>query len=345
MMRSHRKQAPFLPGIASGTFIKWRVSPLYAERCGPPPRPVMGGEWMTGKFATANVLTLLLLTIFFAMPASAQTGPDQTGSDQTGSAQTTSAQTTSADQAPAAAPTAPAPAAQQPAQAPSTPPASTAQTPQQPAGAEEPADEESTSRRKKRPHDYKNWNFNIGAGANVDSGSTKAFVRGGGVGGDFGVARNANKYLGLRADFIFADLPLRDSTLQLAQASGGASSYVWAITLDPIINVPVTKEFSAYVLFGGGFYHRAGNLKDDTTVPGSACSPFWTWWTGCSSLSIPLSGSFVHASQNEFGYDVGAGIARKMPSGVEVYAEYRLMHGSANGTTTDIRPITIGVRW
>jgi opacity protein-like surface antigen len=315
----------------------------------------MGGEWMTGKFAIANVLALLVLTIFFPMPASAQTGSDQTGftqtaSAQTGSAQTGSAQTgsapaTSADQTPAAAPTAPAPAAQQPAQAPSTPPASTAQPPQQPAGGQEPADEESTARRKKRVHDYKNWNFNLGAGANVDSGSTKAFVRGGGVVGEFGVARNANKYLGLRADFIFADLPLRDSTLQLAQASGGASSYVWAITLDPIINIPVTKVFSAYVLFGGGFYHRAGNLKDDTTVPGSACTPFWTWWTGCSSLSIPLNGSFVHASQNEFGYDVGAGIARKMPSGVEVYAEYRLMHGSANGTTTDIRPITIGVRW
>ena len=31
-----------------------------------------------------------------------------------------------------------------------------------------------------------------------------------------------------------------------------------------------------------------------------------------------------------------------MPSGVEIYAEYRLTHGSANGTTTDMRPITIG---
>ena len=38
--------------------------------------------------------------------------------------------------------------------------------------------------------------------------------------GTVGVARNANKYLGLRADFIYANLPLRDSTLQLAQATG-----------------------------------------------------------------------------------------------------------------------------
>ena len=277
-----------------------------------------------GKFATASALRLLVLislTSLFAIPGFAQTTP--------------------AGQTPAAAPSAPAPDAQQPAA-----PASTTQTPaaQQPASGQEPAQEVSPSPRKKRAHDYKNWNFNVGAGANVDSGSTKTFVRGGGVVGTIGVARNANKYLGLRADFIYADLPLRDSTLQLAQATG-ATSYVLAFTLDPIINVPVTKEFSGYVLFGPGFYHRAGSLNDDTAVPGSGCNPFWTWWGACSSLSIPLSGSFVNSSQNEFGYNVGAGVARKMPSGVEIYAEYRLVHGSANRTTTDIRPITIGVRW
>jgi opacity protein-like surface antigen len=163
-----------------------------------------------------------------------------------------------------------------------------------------------------------------------------------------GVARNADKYLGLRADFIFADLPLRASTLELAQATG-ASSYVLGLTLDPIINFPVTKEWSAYVLLGPGFYHRGGSLQGDTEVPGSACNGFWIWWGACSSFSVPLSGDFIHTNQNEFGYNLGAGVARKMPSGVEVYLEFRLEHGSAgntvNNVTTDFRPITLGVRW
>jgi opacity protein-like surface antigen len=299
----------------------------------------MGGEWMMGKFVTASALKLLLLislTSIFAIPGFSQTAP----TDQTPAA------------APAAAPAAPAPETQQDTQQPSAP-ASTAQAPaaqapaaQPPASGQETAEEESTSHRKKRAHDYKNWNFNVGAGANVDSGSTKTFVRGGGVLGTIGVARNASKYLGLRADFIYEDLPLRDSSLAIAQATG-ATSYVLAFTLGPIINIPVTKEFSGYVLFGPGFYHRGGSLNDDTAVPGSACNPFWTWWGACpgSSLGIPLSGSFVDSSQNEFGYNIGAGVARKMPSGVEIYAEYRLTHGSANHTTTDTRPITIGVRW
>jgi len=266
---------------------------------------------MIGKFATASALTLLALTVLWGAPGFAQTAP--------------------AGQTPAApAATTPVPQAQAPAQQPST--------------GQEPAEEESSSRRKARPHDYKNWSYNVGFGANVNSGTTKTFVRGGGLVGTAGVARNANKYLGLRADFIFANLPLRDSTLQTAQA-GSATSYVLGLTLDPVINVPVTSKYGGYVLFGPAFYHRAGSLSSDTTVPGSVCASFWVWWGTCSNSSLPLSGRFLDASQNQFGYNFGGGVTRKMPSGVEIYAEYRFAHGSHNGITTDFRPITIGVRW
>jgi hypothetical protein len=283
----------------------------------------MGGEWMMAKFAsvtaTASMLTLLVLTVLFLRAQGvAQTPP-------------------AGETPPAQTPAAPAPAAQQP-------PAPTP-TAQQPASGQEPADEVSTSRRKK-PHDYRNWTFNVGAGANIDSGDTKTWVRGGGFVGAAGVARNASKYLGLRADFMYADLPLRDSTQNLAQATG-ATSYAYAITLDPIINIPVTKSYSGYVLIGGSYIHRAGSLNGDTAAPGSACNAFWNWWGACqtSNFSIPVSGSFVNSSLNEYGYNVGGGVTRKMPSGVEIYGEVRLMHGSHNGITTDFRPITIGFRW
>ena len=265
-----------------------------------------------GKFASASmqILAGVVLIGVFAAQGFAQSEP--------------------AGQTPAAPAAAQAPAATPPAQKPDT--------------SQEPADEDSLSRRRRGPHDYKNWVFNAGAGANLDSGTTHTYVRGGGFVADAGVARNANKYLGLRADFIFANLPLRDSTQQLAQATG-ATSYAYSVTLDPIINIPVTKLYSGYVLFGPAFYHRAGSLKGDTKVPGSECNAFWTWWGACSGASIPLSGNFVDSSQNQFGYNVGAGVARKMPSGVELYGEIRFMHGTHNGITTDFRPITIGFRW
>jgi hypothetical protein len=291
----------------------------------------MGGERMMAKFAsvtaTASLLTLLVLTILWGAQGFAQATPPE--------------------QTPAAAPAAQAPDAQQPATPPpaAAPPATQAPAAQQPDTSQEPADEISSSRRKK-PHDYKNWNFNVGAGGNIDSGSTRTWVRGGGPVGAFGVARNANKYLGLRADAVFAYLPLRDSTEELAQATG-ARNYAYALTLNPIINLPVTKLYSGYFTFGGGFYHRAGSLSGSTAVPGSPCNEFWSWWGACinSNAFIPLSGNFVDSSLNQWGYDFAGGVARKMPSGVEIYAEYRLMHGTASNITTDFRPITIGLRW
>jgi hypothetical protein len=289
----------------------------------------MGGEWMMVKFArvtaTASRLTLLVLITLLGAQGFAQTAP----ADQTG-------------QTPATAPVAPAPAAQQPA----TPnPAASGQAAQQPDASQEPADQISAARRKK-VHDFKNWVFDVGGGANLVSGTTRDWVRGGGLVGTAGVARNANKYLGLRADFVFADLPLRDSTVDLAQATG-STDYAFSVTLDPIINVPITKEWGGYVLFGASFNHRAGNLSDSNTVPGSGCNGFWIWWGACqnSPTSIPLSGNFVNSSLNQFGYNLGGGITRKMPSGVEVFVEWRLVHATHNSITTDFRPITIGFRW
>jgi len=235
-----------------------------------------------------------------------------------------------ADQTSPPAPTAQQPAAQQPAA-------------QQPETGQEPT-EETAPRRRVRPRTYQPWVFNAGLGANLDSGTTKTFVRGGGYDATVGAARNANKYLGLRGDFLFADLPLRQSSLALAQAQS-ASSYLFSLTVGPVINIPVTKEWGGYILFGPGYFRRFGNLSGDTAIPGSSCNAFYKWWTGCPSVSIPLSGNFTHSSQNDFGEFVGAGITRKMPSGVELYVEYRLIHGSANETTTDVRPITLGVRW
>lgn len=267
---------------------------------------------MIGKFASASALLLGILTIFTAGQALAQTSAGEP------------------------APSATVPAGQ-------TPAAQSQST--KSSAADEPADEESTSRHRSRVHNYKNWTYDVGFGANIDSGTTKSFVRGGGGVGTVGVARNANKYLGLRADFIFANLPLRDSALQLAQATS-ATDYALAFTIDPVINIPVTSLWGGYVLFGPGYYHRSGSLHSDTTVPGSFCSPFWKWWGNCSTASsLSISNGFVDTSQNQLGYNFGGGITRKMPSGVEIYVEYRFVHGSGNNTTTDFRPITLGVRW
>jgi len=233
-------------------------------------------------------------------------------------------------------PSQPAPAQQPPAQQPSAQ-QSNPQTSGQEASTEE-------TRRRAKPKNYKNWTFNVGGGANLTSGTTQKFVRGGGGVGAAGVARNFSQYFGFRADFQFDNLPLKQSALGLAQAPG-SSSQVYSLMVDPIINVPVSKAWGGYIVFGPDFLHRSGKLDSSTALPGGGCNAFFSWWGNCFDNSLPLDGNFLHASQNEFGYNLGGGITRKIRGTMDFYAEARYVHGTHNSITTDFKPITIGVRW
>ena len=230
------------------------------------------------------------------------------------------------------------PAAQQPAQQ-SQPQAQPAEQ----SSSQEISEETRPSRRKK-PLNYKKWSFNVGGGANLPRGTTDKYVRGGGGVVDAGVARNYSKYFGLRLDFQFNNLPLRTSALELAQAPG-ANNHVFAVMLDPIINIPVTKNWGGFIVVGASYLHRSGKLDSSTAIPGSACNGFFTWWGKCYAGSLPIDGNFLHSSQNEFGVNFGGGITRKIRPNIDFFAEIRYLHGKSNNITTDTRPITVGIRW
>lgn len=219
---------------------------------------------------------------------------------------------------------------------------------QQPASqdssSQEASPEETTPGRRVKPRDYKNWSFNVGGGASMPNGTTNKFVRGGGGIIAAGVAKNYSRFFGFRLDVQWDNLPLRTSALQAAQAPS-ANDHAYLVTLDPIINLHVTKDWGGYLIFGPTYLHRSGKLESSTAIPGSACNPFFTWWGHCYNSSLPINGHFLNASQNEFGYNFGGGITRKIRPNIDFYAEFRYIHGSHNGLTTDFRPITAGIRW
>jgi len=169
-------------------------------------------------------------------------------------------------------------------------------------------------------------------------------VRGGGGIAAAGVARNYSKYFGLRGDVQFDNLPLRNSALHLAQASGG-NDHVYSVTADMIFSIPATKVWSGYIVAGPSYFHRTGKLDSSAARPGSACDPFWVWWGACYAGSLRLDGKFLTSTVNQFGENFGVGIARKITPKFEIYGEFRYLHGSHNGITTDLRPVTIGLRW
>jgi hypothetical protein len=271
---------------------------------------------MSRKFATVSGFRVVLTLIFATMLAGATTVHAQ----QT-------------------APQSPAPAQQPQAQRSGDQPSANQQS-----SSQEASPEEIPTRKPKAP-EYKNWVFNVGGGASLTNGNTKNYVRGGGGIAAAGFARNYSKYLGLRFDFQFDNLPLRTSALDLAQARSGTSQ-VYSFLFDPIINVPVTKAWSGYIVAGFGYYHRTGKLGSSTAIPGSACNGFFLWWGNCFNNSLPLNKNFISTSLNHYGENFGGGIARKVSPNIEIYGEFRYLHGKgAGGVTTDLSPITVGVRW
>ena len=187
----------------------------------------------------------------------------------------------------------------------------------------------------------------MGGGGSLTNGTTRTFVRGGGGVAAAGVARNYGRYFGLRADVQFDNLPLRNSALQLAQAPG-ANDHVYSVMVDPIFNIPATKNWSGYFLVGPSYLHRSGKLDSSGAVPGAGCNPFWEWWGACyggAPGSLRADGKFLKSSLNQYGENFGVGIAHKIRPNVEIYAEFRYLHGTRHGITTDLRPITVGVRW
>jgi hypothetical protein len=283
---------------------------------------------MIRKFAAvfgARVVAALL----FATMAAGAAAPAQSAPSQNGGAP---AQETTTQQDPAQ------PAAQQ------TQPAEPQSSSAQQSGQEETAPEETIPRHRVKPKEYRNWTYNAGLGASATNGTTKTFVRSGGYVIAAGVARNYSKYFGLRLDFQFDNLPLRNTALEQAQAPG-ATSHVYSLMAGPIINLPVTKVWTGYLVIGPGFFHRTGKLDSSGALPGYPCSPFFTWWGRCYSGSLPFNGNFLREVVNEPGLYFGGGLSRKVYSHYEIYADFRYVHGTHRGITTDFRPITLGLRW
>jgi hypothetical protein len=188
------------------------------------------------------------------------------------------------------------------------------------------------------------------------------------------VGRNFNKTFGVQAEFDWSNFGFQTATLnnllaiynQLNEENGfpdlpqlGGSSHVWSLTLDPMMNFYTSDTFGAYVIGGGGYYHKTANF----TIPsiGTECDIFGNCFQFQANQTIDKYTS------NAVGVNAGAGLTYKASrfSSVRFYVEGRYVYtfnsartfslGDVNGNNfnvfpqnsakTGFIPITFGVRF
>jgi hypothetical protein len=187
-----------------------------------------------------------------------------------------------------------------------------------------------------------------------------------------GVGRNFNKTFGVQADFNWANFGFQTATLNNlltiynSTCSGGCgltqlggTSHIWSFTIDPIMNFYNSDTTGAYVIGGGGFYHKTANF----TIPsiGQYCDPFYGCFTYQANQTIDKYTS------NAFGVNGGVGFTYKFSrfAGERFFVEARYVYtfnsrrnfsyGDANGNNfnvfpqnsakTGFIPITFGIRF
>lgn len=108
------------------------------------------------------------------------------------------------------------------------------------------------------------------------------------------------------------------------------------------------KALGAYILAGGGLYHRTLSLsRRITTGNNVTCEPTWLWWGfSCSSGLVTAGQTIIGASSTALGVNGGIGFTvRVSEAPYRVYVESRYHYAPTKPTNTQFIAVTVGIRY
>jgi hypothetical protein len=130
----------------------------------------------------------------------------------------------------------------------------------------------------------------------------------------------------------------------LVNAGGGdtGNSHINSITLVPVLDLLPHHTTSVYITGGGGWYHKSTN---------------WNVLVGYDFYGYPVYATALSFSSNQWGANGGLGISHRLggvygDGTMKLFVEARYLWinspalGQPNGLgTTEVIPVTFGVRW
>lgn len=195
--------------------------------------------------------------------------------------------------------------------------------------------------------DYHKATFNAGGGVGIPVGQTSDFVGTSGnvvVGGGY----NLKRHVAITGEFMWDGLPpsTKELSTLTAPRNAGASGNLYSLTANLLGRLPTHGKLGAYVIGGGGWYHRNWNIHVPSVAPGTVCGPSWNWFgVRCVSGLVPVNAVVASGSSDGGGLNIGAGLTFGHENGPKFYAEARYHYAWHNLVNTSVLPVTFGIRW
>ncbi len=193
-----------------------------------------------------------------------------------------------------------------------------------------------------RLFDASHLSFELGGGFNAPIGNDTPYIT---WGGNFtlGAGLHFTKRLSALIEYQFIDDKLPGAFIAaVGNGATNGNAHIWSITLAPVIDLFPKRTNSVYITGGGGFYHK---------------TTFFDIQQCCDYYGNPITINTNGFSSRQAGANIGMGYSRRLggmygDGKMKLFAEARYLFvntpptSQVNGLgTTDLIPVTLGLRW
>lgn len=154
-----------------------------------------------------------------------------------------------------------------------------------------------------------------------------------------GLGYNVNKKVAVLAEYEFDYNKIPGRILSEVGTPGG-NVHTWSLTLDPEWKYKTAGNWGGYIIGGGGFYRQLTSFTEPVLVQGLYCTYFY-----CYPIYYTANAVVSHYSSNQGGLNIGTGVTLGNWNQAKFFAEARYEWLDTPGHSTQIVPVTFGIRW
>jgi len=172
-----------------------------------------------------------------------------------------------------------------------------------------------------------------------------------GLGVDLGAGYNFDRRNALIGEFMWNYLYPTAEALQpirvaVQSPNVGGHGNLFALTANYKFELR-GKLFGAYLIGGGGWYHRNTRVTKEIPVGTSiTCDPVWFWWGyNCSSGTVTTSMTVANSGLSALGVNGGVGFTIRVGEApYRIYVESRYHYAPTTNISTQLLAFTFGLR-